>query len=309
MRVVWWLTLLMLAGLTVPVAARLTGFEWGPLVWAVALMPWVTFASVVALAMALAVRSWPLVGVAAAITALGVAWLAPLYVGSGDADEPVLTVATVNLGFGAGDADAVVTLVRDHDVDILSLQEVTPESLIALERAGLDDVLAFSEVLSDPGFKGTGLWSRHELTDAVSLDGYVSHAIRAQVQTDAGPLTVYAVHPAAPGPRVHTAWDRDLALLASELDAATGPVVVAGDFNATRDHAPFRHLASLGYIDAADQAGAGFRPTFPQDRLPVALVAIDHVMVRDAPLRAVEFTTVAVDGADHRALVVAYAAQ
>src|SRR5690606_73150 len=127
---------------------------------------------------------------------LGGAWLAPLYVGSDVDGEPVLTVATVNLGFGAGDADEVVALARDYDVDVLALQEVTPDSVIDLERAGLNELLPYSEVRADPGFQGTGLWTSEPMTQAVSLDGFISHAIRAEVDTAAGPFTVYSVHPA-----------------------------------------------------------------------------------------------------------------
>ena len=90
------------------------------------------------------------------------------------------------------------------------------------------------------------------------------------------------------------------------LSPTKGPVIVAGDFNATRDQRPFRDLEALGFVDAADQAGAGFVPTFPDGRLPMPVVAIDHVMVRDSRLSAVSVTSVVVPGADHRALVVTY---
>ena len=43
------------------------------------------------------------------------------------------------------------------------------------------------------------------------------------------------------------------------------PVVVAGDFNATYDMAPFRKLLTNGYADAAEQSGAGLLRTFPAE--------------------------------------------
>ncbi|PKQ26737.1 MAG: endonuclease [Actinobacteria bacterium HGW-Actinobacteria-4] len=308
-RLALWLAALALAGLAVPVLARLLGIEWGPLAYVVSLMPWATLALLVPLAIALALRSWPLVGVAGAMLALCLAWLAPLYVGSGGGGDPALTVATVNLGFGNGDADAVVALVRDHHIELLSLQELTPASLDALEQAGLDELLPYRDAHAESGYTGAGLWSAYPLSDATTLDGFHSQATRALVQTPAGVLTVYAIHPVAPGPRFNTMWRSELELLATELGAATGPVIIAGDFNATRDHRGFRALEALGYVDAANEAGAGFQPTFPQDRFPIALVAIDHVMTRDAPIRAIDVRTVAIPGADHRALIVVYGAR
>jgi endonuclease/exonuclease/phosphatase (EEP) superfamily protein YafD len=306
-RLSWWLASITLVGLALPVAARLLGLEWGPLAYVVSLVPWVTLALLVPFVTALAVRSWPLVGVAGALLALCIAWIAPLYVGSGQAEDPALTVATVNLAFGNGDADAVVALVRDQGIEVLSLQELTPASLDALEKAGLDELLAYREVRAEPGFTGIGLWSAIPLTATAALDGFQSRAIRGQVQGPAGVLTVYAIHPVAPGPRDNSLWQAELELLAAELGQATMPVLVAGDFNATRDHRAFRQLEALGYVDAVNQAGVGFMPTFPQERFPVALVAIDHVLTRDTGLIAVEAHTVSIPGADHRALIVTFA--
>jgi endonuclease/exonuclease/phosphatase (EEP) superfamily protein YafD len=51
------------------------------------------------------------------------------------------------------------------------------------------------------------------------------------------------------------------------------------------------------------------RFTFPQGRGPFPFVAIDHVLVRDAPWQASGTETVVMDGTDHRALVVTYSAK
>ena len=49
---------------------------------------------------------------------------------------------------------------------------------------------------------------------------------------------------------------------------------------------PFFIAGEVGFRDAADQAGAGFQPTFPNRRRGRPIVAIDHVIVRDLPARA-----------------------
>ena len=72
--------------------------------------------------------------------------------------------------------------------------------------------------------------------------------------------------------------------------------------NSTTDMRPFRALLHDGYRDAAEQSGAGIKPTFPADtRLP-PLVAIDHILTRDCA--ATSLRTLAIPGSDHRGLVV-----
>jgi endonuclease/exonuclease/phosphatase (EEP) superfamily protein YafD len=78
-------------------------------------------------------------------------------------------------------------------------------------------------------------------------------------------------------------------------------VVVAGDFNATVDHAQFRDLLDHGYSDAAEQSGAGYLPTYPNDRWYGPLIGIDHVLVRG--MRAGSVDTYGLPGSDHRALL------
>ena len=86
--------------------------------------------------------------------------------------------------------------------------------------------------------------------------------------------------------------------------AGTGPPrVLAGDFNATLDHAELRRLLGRGYRDAAEQAGVALRPTWPADRsLLPALVTIDHVLA-DHRVRVIAVRTVAVPGSDHRGVL------
>ena len=307
-RIAWWVALLAIVALAIPIASRATGLEQGPLALLVAFMPWVTVACLVPLALALLARAWILSGIAAAFLALCVFWISPLYIGGGGGGEPVVTVATVNMTIGGADADAVVAMVREQNVDVLAVAELTPGAASALVDAGLDEELPYSEVLAEPGVPGSGLWSRFELTEAVDVRGFFSHTISATITGPVGDFTVFAVHPQAPGKYNHDNWAADVRLLHDVLAEVDGPVIVAGDFNTTRDQMGFRDIEALGYVDAADRIDAGFQPTFPENRQPCLLVAIDHVMTRDVPLRPATFHTLVIPGADHRALIVGYAA-
>ena len=301
-QVFWWIGVVSLGAVAIAVAARVAEQEAGPLALVVALMPWVLALSFVPLLFLLLARSGWLATVAFAMIALNVWWQAPLFT-SDAGGAPVLRVASVNSTFGKVDAASVVALVKERQVDILAIQELTPDAVAALTAAGLDAELTYAFTQPGDGFVGIGLWSRYPLMGE-ALSGMTANAITAQITTPAGDLTVQAVHPAAPGLFDHTLWSEDFARLSAVLAENIGPTLVLGDFNATRDHSEFRELERLGYDDAADQAGAGFAMTFPQDRTPWPLVAIDHVLVRDTALTALQLKTVVLPGSDHRAITV-----
>ena len=82
--------------------------------------------------------------------------------------------------------------------------------------------------------------------------------------------------------------------------AGGAPRLLLGDFNATLDHPALRRLIGSGYRDAADTVGAGLRPTWPADAVP--LVTLDHVLV-DSRIGVRSVTVHAVPDTDHRAVV------
>ena len=117
--------------------------------------------------------------------------------------------------------------------------------------------------------------------------------------------TVLAVHLLPPYPYPSGEWSTEIKQLHHQLRKLAGghrPVVVAGDFNATTDHAQFRSLLSGGYQDAAEHSGAGYLTSYPTDRWFGPMIAIDHVLTRQAT--ATNATTLALPGSDHRGLLV-----
>ena len=78
--------------------------------------------------------------------------------------------------------------------------------------------------------------------------------------------------------------------------------ILAGDFNATLDHAELRRVLDTGYEDAAAQVGAGLQGTWPGGRRFPPPVTIDHVLVdKRCGVRAVSVHRI--PGTDHRAVL------
>lgn len=207
-----------------------------------------------------------------------------------------LTVMTANLHEGEGDGLALVEEAAARDVDLLVVQEVTPAALRTMEAGGLADLLPHRVGEPDTGTLGTMAFSRQEISDSERLDTTMgSYAFSMAVGTEE--LVVAAVHPAPP---LSSAWEEEHAAIAGWLDDHEADLVV-GDFNATADHRPMRHLAGAGYRTVTDLANEGWRPTWNTSWL-LPVVQIDHVLCGPR-MAGISSQTVAIDSTDHRALV------
>lgn len=285
--------------------ARAFGWEAGPLLVLVATTPYWFVVAVAAALAAATVRSWWVMAAGLVLAAVIFWWWAPAFVADPvDQGQPELTVMTTNLLLGRADPSAVVDVVRGTGADVLSVQELTEEAEQGLKSAGLDELMPYHFCVPGSGPSGTGLWSRFPLSDGRALADAVLSDVMATVTTDAGPITVVAVHPAAPTRLDHAAAEADLSRLVNVLAAIQGPTVVAGDFNATRDHEGILDLEALGFRDAATTAGAGLVRTWPTNLSPIPpLFAIDHVMTRDYAQAARRVETVFIPNSDHMAVI------
>lgn len=215
-----------------------------------------------------------------------------------------LVLMQANILVGGADPRALVAQVDRLGVDVLTVCELTPEGLDRLLEAGLSQRLRHSYHCTGDEGEGTGIWSRHPLSETTRHDGYVCEHLSARVELPDGPSPLlFAVHPVPPWPRPQRDWLRELESLRqllAKVPADAGPVLVAGDFNATFDHKRYRRLLSEGYRDAAVSVGAGALATYAADRWYPPIIAIDHILVRDAEVREVH--TVELPGSDHRGI-------
>ena len=140
-----------------------------------------------------------------------------------------LRLFTVNANGGAADPAVILRILRQHDVDVLAVQELTAPMVTRLAAAGLTQVLPFSHLDPRPGSLGTGLWARWPLTPLPPVPGLTAAAPRARIDPLGGlPVTLAAVHPRAPVRGHADIWRHELAMIEQTLAAADEPQVVAG---------------------------------------------------------------------------------
>jgi len=216
---------------------------------------------------------------------------------------PVLRVVTANLLAGRACAEAVVSLVRHTDADVLNVQELTAAAAAGLRRAGLSDLLPH-EAIGGPHFgrAGSAIFARYRLSDGLPFTRAAVAQLSARLELpDGHRADLVCVHLHAPDKLLArwkvARWREELAALPPPADP---PRVLAGDFNATADHAQFRRLLRLGHVDAASQMGRGLIPTWgPQGR--PSLLTLDHVLV-DPRCAVLAAAVCPLAGTDHRAV-------
>lgn len=299
---------LALAVAVVGLGVRYVPVDGHPALIVAALAPYLALAAPAAMVLFAILRRWLAALVAVAMT-LAMMWIyVPHYLGPPvtGADSVDVRVLTANLFLGQADSSAFVALSRDA-ADVVAVQELTQETADGLSAAGMDRDFPHRVIAPARNASGIGIWSRHPIVHSGRIDGYTLPMVGARIRIPGVRVdtTVLSVHLVGPWPTPIDGWRSDIARLPDTLrdvarTAAAGAVIVAGDFNATTDMAPFRRLLNEGYDDAGSEAGAGLVRTYPgRGRVP-PLIGIDHILVRNASASAV--STIRVPGADHRAL-------
>src|SRR4051812_739750 len=183
-------------------------------------------------------RRWRLLVVASVLVGLHVWWSAPLVLGGrGEMSHATSSARVLALNLNADRATGAATarLIRELRPDVVVLSEASSVSV-----AGLGDQLlpvAASDVR--PGTDGWMVLSRWPVVDQSVFAVEARTKPRLVLQRpDGGRLVVWQVHPVAPVVGHVTRWRHQLELVRRAVAAdrhAASPVVVAGDFNATRD--------------------------------------------------------------------------
>ena len=217
-----------------------------------------------------------------------------------------LTVLAFNTYVGSTPAAAVAAVALAAGADVVALPETPPEVAAEIATRLADAGTPMQVFTNDRGYS-TVFTTSLLVSDTVGRYAEVATEdgvgyVRADPVDGAGPPIV-AVHPSAPTPSNMDWWARELAY-AVDLCRQTPGAIVAGDFNATLDHAPMRDLG--GCIDAAAAGGlhgAGAFGTW-NALVPALLGApIDHVLADGAAWAVEAVGVVEVGESDHRGIV------
>jgi len=211
---------------------------------------------------------------------------------------PMLRVLTANLYFGRADAEVIVDRVRQTDADVLFLQELTADAVTRLKLAGLDELMPHTLLDLRGGSRGSGIYSRFPLSEGPAVAPVRMAQPTALLKLPEGDaVELVCVHPVTPrlGNGGATRWRTELGVLPAPGEL---PRVLAGDFNATLDHAAFRGVLRLGYADAGLQAGNALTPTWGPPGKD-AVLTLDHVLV-DRSCAVLAYSVHALPGSDHQ---------
>ncbi|MET8572239.1 endonuclease/exonuclease/phosphatase family protein [Streptomyces sp. NPDC004783] len=299
-----WCAALLFAGVSVVVGCRTADVDGvTPVPQLLAFLPWLLVPAAAGLLLAVLARWWT--GAVWGVALLGLlAWFIEPYGKTGEpAGPPVaeLRVLTSNVEFGQA-TDALIAAVRREKPDLVFVQECEYTCDAALRRdLGAD--YPHRRAVEGGGSEGSVILSRFPLTPGPGVRGTMGmpgavadvrgHAVRLQL-----------AHPMPPLPDQLGLWRTELGRLrdAAAEDSRT-PTVLAGDFNASQDHAAFRRILDTGLSDAARLAGQDRTPTWPARTTPVFGAQIDHVLVsRHFAAHRARFLDL--PDTDHRALVV-----
>ncbi len=271
---------------------------------AVTITPYVVAAGVllglITLLLGRRVVGFSVLAMALALSAL----LLPRYLSDSqpEAEGPRLRIMAANLFNGRADPGTLVDLVRSQHVDLLVLPELTPAAMAALDEEGLGDLLPNRVLDARVGGDGVGVLAKYPLRKIVLMPESTLGQLSTVVDVPgADEIEVAAIHIRPPTSAAAVpVWRNELgALPHPDVDERTR--ILAGDFNATLDHAAFRELLDRGYVDAAEEAGEGLSPTWSDWPLGPP-ITIDHFLA-DARSAIVSYAVFDLPGSDHNAIL------
>lgn len=302
-RLAAWCAGLLLLGVSVVVGCRVADSDgFTPVPQFLAFLPWLLAPAGCALLLALLAR-WRL-GMVWALAVLGLlAWYIEPY---GRTDDPggaplaEFKVLTSNVEFGRG-TDSLVPQIRRHRPGIVFVEECEYSCQATLRRE-FDADYPYRQAVAAEGSKGSIILSRYPLSGTAGVRGTMGMP-GAVADVDGHDIRLQLAHPMLPLPGQVDVWHRELARLRAAAAATRTPMILAGDFNASQDHAAFRHILDTGLRDSARLAGHDRTPSWPARLTPAFGAQIDHVLVsRDFSANSASFLRLA--DTDHRALVV-----
>ncbi|MDR3616027.1 MAG: endonuclease/exonuclease/phosphatase family protein [Candidatus Obscuribacterales bacterium] len=169
--------------------------------------------------------------------------------------------------------DAIIKEIKLQDADLICMSEITDSLLSTLKNA----LPNYRYVIAEPRYGGVALFSRMPLRES-SIE-HCSNAQRSRivalVSKNNVTIKVLCVHPKVPI-KTQELRDKELAIIASELQHSKEPVILVGDLNLTPFSYHFKKLLEdANLLDS--EKGFGILPTW-NAFMPLSLLPIDHCL-------------------------------
>ncbi len=258
---------------------------------------------------ALLLRSWPRLGWVILIMGLAnLAYVAPMFWGKQNVppESPRLRVVSINVHGQNHEYDKVTEFLNRVDADVVFLHETNRLWEAALSQAIVGGRLPYRQHRSRPdNLIFSTLVLTRGLPSEVISHGWAENEARATevvIGLGEAEITLLGIHPLAPtSGRRAGLRDAQFEFVADWAERAAGPIVVAGDFNATPWSHVFGPLAHAGLRNS--QRGYGLSASFPVRGSFLTRIPIDHLLHSSHLLVADRWLGPNV-GSDHFPLVV-----
>jgi len=245
---------------------------------------------------------WYISMLAVTVTANAICVL-PWYFGESNvAGQSEIKLLHANVLSSNREYDRLIALLDSEAPDVVVLQEVSPDWLVALDELREDYPYSYAEA-RDGNF-GIALFSRIPLKSVSHFDspplGYPT--IVASLGIGKELLTVVATHPMIPvNGGFYDARNEQLVGIAELLGKRTGPKILVGDLNLSQWDFNYPKLEQVAGLRNS-RKGFGIAPTWPTF-MPFAMIPIDHVLVSES-ISVTDLHTGPRIGSDHLPLVV-----
>jgi endonuclease/exonuclease/phosphatase (EEP) superfamily protein YafD len=191
-------------------------------------------------------------------------------------NEPIVNIAHFNLSAGTGSPEATISAIKRANVDILSLQEVTPEWEQLLSDSIACDY-PYSCRVATLDFHSSRLYSkyRYDSCDTFFAQGVPNLVIGFQNMYNDGKLYVISSYVEPPlFEQAYLKMKSQLDTIAFHVNKFKSPVIVLGDFNI---HAFSYEIQQFRKEAILQDSRRGFRPMRDDGRIALLEVPIDHI--------------------------------
>jgi endonuclease/exonuclease/phosphatase (EEP) superfamily protein YafD len=214
--------------------------------------------------------------------------------------DGAVDILTLNTLGSAGGAEPVAALIDEVGPDVVALQETPAADAERVVQLLEGSYQLFTATTGPQPVQATALLVAASMGryQQATAPGTSFGGVWAQPAEGDGPQ-LFSVHVVPPIPGKVQTWRQELAVLTALCERIPG-VVIAGDLNATVDHAAVRDSECVD--GASDTGGVG---TWPADRPALLGTPIDHVLADADRWRPTASQVLDAPGdGDHRAVLV-----